>query len=264
MTAPGHTSGEAHFENRDRASSFGANAEIYDETRPHYPDAMLDELMAGQPATVLDVGCGTGILGRALKARGASVLGVEPDDKMAEVARRHGLDVELGTFEDWDAAGRRFDLLVSGQAWHWVDPVLGAAKSSLVVRPGGCVVLTWNDAVMPAALQGVLDAIYASHAPVEVAPTVRHRPSDWLREGGSEAVFAARDDFEAPEHATYPWDREYTGDEWLRQLETHSDHALMDPDARRVLLDAVRAAIDRAGGSFTMHYDCRATSFARR
>jgi SAM-dependent methyltransferase len=252
------------FDLQARASSFGKNAELYDATRPDYPAALLDDLVAGGPRRVLDVGCGTGILGRALRARGAGVLGVEPDDLMAAVARRHGLDVEPGTFEAWDDAGRRFDLLVAGQAWHWVDPVAGAAKAALVVVPGGRVVLAWNDAVMPETLRAALDGVYARHAPPGVTPTVRHRPSDWLRDGGSEAVFAALDAFEVPERKTYAWDRTYTTDQWRQQLETHSDHALMASDARRALLDAVGSAIDDAGGSFAMHYDCRATTFRRR
>jgi SAM-dependent methyltransferase len=264
MTGAGTPGDEPHFDNRARASSFGANAELYDETRPRYPEALLDALMAPRPSHVLDVGCGTGILGRALLARGASVLGVEPDAKMAEVAQRHGLDVELGAFEGWDDKGRRFHLLVAGQAWHWVDPIAGAARAAGVVAPGGRVVLAWNHAVMPAALRSTLDDVYARHAPEQVSPTVLHRPTDPQRKGGSEAAFAVRDEFDAAEHATYPWDCEYSKAEWLRQLETHSDHALMDPSARRVLLDAVGAAIDEAGGSFTMHYDCHATTHPRR
>ena len=263
MTGTEDTSDDAELEYRARASSFGANAELYNETRPGYPVDLLGALLARRPASVLDVGCGTGILGRALQKRGASVLGVEPDDKMADVARRHGLTVELGTFEDWDDEGRRFDLLVAGQAWHWVDPVVGARRAAVVVSPGGCVVLAWNDAVMPAAVRDVLDDVYARLAPPSVTPTVRHRPSDWLRDGGSEAAFAALDEFDAPGHATYPWDREYTTAQWLWQLETHSDHALMDAGARRALLDAVGEAIELGGGSFTMHYDCRATTFPR-
>ena len=264
MTGADRPGDDAQREYLARASSFGANAELYDETRPDYPAALHDALMSRRPASVLDVGCGTGILGRELLARGAAVLGVEPDDKMAEVARRHGLVVELGAFEDWDDAGRRFDLLVSGQAWHWVDPVLGAARAAVVVAPGGRVVLAWNDAVMPASLRTTLDDVYARLAPERVAPTIRHRPSDWLRDGGSEAAFVALDEFDAEAHATYPWDREYTTAAWLRQLETHSDHAVMEPAARRTLLDAVGKVIDDGGGSFTMHYDCRATTFPRR
>ena len=51
---------------------------------------------------MLDVGCGTGKVARELSARGLEVLGVELDERMAAIARGHGIEVELGAFEDWD------------------------------------------------------------------------------------------------------------------------------------------------------------------
>ena len=107
---------------RDRAASFGSLAEQYDRFRPSYPRALIDDLVALGPGKVLDVGCGTGKVARALTDRGVDVLGVEPDERMARVARRHGIPVELASFETWDPAGRTFDLLTAGHAWHWVDP----------------------------------------------------------------------------------------------------------------------------------------------
>jgi hypothetical protein len=44
------------------------------------------------------------------------VLGVDPDERMAGFARRRGLEVEVATFEDWDAAGRVFDTVIAAQA----------------------------------------------------------------------------------------------------------------------------------------------------
>ncbi len=43
----------------------------------------------------------------------------------------------MAAFEAWDPAGREFDAVISGQSWHWVDPVAGAAKAAQVLRPGG-------------------------------------------------------------------------------------------------------------------------------
>ena len=80
---------------RARAGSFGMDAEAYDRHRPSYPAVVVDVLLAGDTHAVVDVGCGTGKLGRLLAERGADVVGVEPDERMAEVARRHGLAVEV-------------------------------------------------------------------------------------------------------------------------------------------------------------------------
>src|SRR5580698_1133002 len=119
---------------RQMAESFGVDAERYDRTRPRYPDALVERIVAASPGPdILDVGCGTGIEARQFQAVGGKVLGVEPDARMADFARRSGVGVEVATFEGWDAAGREFDAVVAGTAWHWVDPVAGAAKAARVL-----------------------------------------------------------------------------------------------------------------------------------
>ncbi len=86
---------------------FGQDAVRYDRARPSYPTALIDDLVSDEPGRVLDVGCGTGKAARLFAARGCQVLGVEPDDRMAAVARSYGIPVEVATFEAWDPAGRR-------------------------------------------------------------------------------------------------------------------------------------------------------------
>ena len=81
---------------------------------------------------------------RELIARGLDVLGVELDERMAGIAREHGVEVELGAFETWDDRGRTFDLITCGDAWHWIDPVRGWRKIGRVLRPGGTVARFWN------------------------------------------------------------------------------------------------------------------------
>ena len=110
----------------------------YDRARPRYPDALIQRVIGASPGVeFLDVGCGTGIGARQYRAAGVTVLGVDPDPRMAEVAGRTGIEVEIGNFETWDPSGRSFDAVVAGQAWHWVDPVLGAGKAAQVLRPHG-------------------------------------------------------------------------------------------------------------------------------
>lgn len=95
---------------REVAESFGSDPERYERARPGYPDAMVNRIVAASLGPdVLDVGCGTGIAARQLQAAGCRVLGVDPDARMADLARRHGVDVEVAAFEAWDPAGRDFD-----------------------------------------------------------------------------------------------------------------------------------------------------------
>ena len=92
---------------RQVAESFGSDAERYDRARPGYPDAMVEVIVAASPGPgVLDVGCGTGIAARQFQAIGCRVLGVEPDARMADLARRFGVEVEVAKFEAWESVGR--------------------------------------------------------------------------------------------------------------------------------------------------------------
>jgi SAM-dependent methyltransferase len=264
VSEPASEDDEGLHGNRARASSFGANAELYDRTRPRYPDAMVEDLLGGAQLRVLDVGCGTGLLGRSFVERGCRVVGVEPDGQMAAVARRHGLSVEEAAFEAWDAAGRRFELLVAGQSWHWVDPTRGADKAAEVVTADGTVACAWNVGGIDDDLGDALNAVYDACAPGQARPLVPHRRGDRSEPNAPERAFVATGAFDGPEHRTYEWAHDYTTAAWLARLETHSDHALMAPDDRAKLLQAVGEVLDAHGGVFTMRYTCEVTRFVRR
>src|ERR1700728_3849948 len=152
---------------QERSRLFGQQAEAYDRFRPSYPDAVIDEMLGPLPAglEVLDVGCGTGIASRQIAQRGAKVLGVELAPGMAEIARHHGIDVEIAAFEGWDAAGRTFDRVTSAQAWHWLDLPIATAKAASVLRPGGTLGLIWNAGYQPDELADALEGVYESVVP---------------------------------------------------------------------------------------------------
>src|ERR1700684_3523930 len=111
---------------RQVAESFGIDADRYDRARPAYPDELIQRVIAASPGTdFLDVGCGTGIGARQYRASGIHVLGVDVDTRMAEFARRTGIEVEIGKFEEWDPRGRSFDAVVAGGAGRWGGPGVG-------------------------------------------------------------------------------------------------------------------------------------------
>jgi hypothetical protein len=81
------------------------------------------------------------------------------------------------------------------------------------------------------------------------------------RAGDPAAVFSEVADqlrrtgqFRESQLESFPWRRTYTRDEWVDELQSHSDHAALAPDLRQRLLDAVGATIDEFGGRFDMAY----------
>ena len=93
---------------------------------------------------MLDVGAGTGIASAQLADRGADVLAVEPDARMAELLGQKGIPAEVATFEQWDPDGRRFDLVVFAASFHWVDPDVALPKVRELLTARGRLAMLWN------------------------------------------------------------------------------------------------------------------------
>jgi len=243
---------------REIAESFGTDAQRYERTRPGYPDAMVDAILAATPGhRVLDVGTGTGISARGFHQRGCQVLGVEPDEEMARVARHSGLDVEIATFEDWDPAGRVFDLVIAGQAWHWVNPVAGASKATHVLDPAGRIALFWNAMAFPAALAPGFAAVYRRVLPdFPFFQSGMPSGTESYTPLTAKAVAGIRQTqrFTDPEQWRFDWERAYTTEQWLDTVPTFGGHSRIPPEKLGELLEELGHLIDDAGGTFTMGY----------
>jgi hypothetical protein len=61
----------------------------------------------------------------------------------------------------------------------------------------------------------------------------------------------------------FGWDRRYARDQWLDQVPTLGPHTRLPPATLEDLLAGIGAAIDAAGGSFTMQYTTVAVTAAR-
>ena len=240
--------------NRMRAESFGAIAGLYDLARPSYPGELVAALLEGGARSVLDVGCGTGIAATLFAASGSEVLGVEIDERMAAVATAKGVEVEVAQFERWDDRGRRFDLVISAQAWHWVAPRAGAAHAGRVLAAGGTFGAFWNLARPPREVCEALAPVYARLAP-EIESYAPASVKDRGRAADTALGLAACGAFEPAAESWFAWARSYDSAAWVDLVSTHSDHQTLPPDRRERLLAAVGDAIQAVGGAFEMRYE---------
>lgn len=108
--------------------------------------AVIDAV-APSAQTVLDVGCGTGLLLEQLAAAksGATLLGVDPAHAMLEQARARAqgrFEVIEGRAEGLPVPNSSQDLILSVLSFdHWADQEAGLAEVRRVLRPGGVVVI---------------------------------------------------------------------------------------------------------------------------
>jgi SAM-dependent methyltransferase len=240
---------------RRRGRVFGEVAQAYDEARAEYPAALVDVVLdfaGGRPASVVEVGAGTGKATAAFAGRGLAVRCVEPDVQMAAVLRarfadRPGIVVDLCPFEEWTAPAGGVDLLYCAQAWHWVDARRRWCRAYDVLRPGGALAVFGHSyRLVDAALERDLDAVYATHAP-ELREDPAARVADvadvWFAaemRGFGRFVDLRAEGF----HTVVP----YPTRRYVALLGTFSGHRMLEPGRRAALFGAVAAVADAHGG----------------
>jgi SAM-dependent methyltransferase len=238
-------------------TGFGADARRYHRARPSYPAELVRQVVStisGPERTVVDVGTGTGIAATLFRQAGCSVLGVEPDEQMALLAREAGVELEVARFEEWDLAGRLFWAVVAAQSWHWVDMAAGAAKAASALRPGGRLTVWWNSSMPPAEVNEAIGAVYRKAMPeVPAMADGMPGPEGYRRlcEKAAERMTAAGGFGEA-EYWRFDRARDYATAEWLDVVPTFGGWGRIPPAKQQEILAGVGAAIDASGGELTM------------
>lgn len=156
MTRP---RGDPPLHDLEPTRRFTDRAADYVRFRPDYPAAAIDCILAGlvpgEPAAggsaprapiAADVGAGTGISARQLAARGVRVVAVEPNAAMRAAAEPHPLVAwREGTAEATGLGAESADLLLCAQAFHWFRQREAVAEFHRILRPGGRLVIMWNN-----------------------------------------------------------------------------------------------------------------------
>jgi len=253
---------------RSRGRVFGEVAELYDATRPGYPDELVTEVLAyaalgGRAA--LEVGAGTGKATVPFAASGTALVCVEPDRRMAEVLRRNtaswpGVEVRVGPFEEWRPDGRRFGLVLAATSWHWLDPGRRWDLVHEALVPGGAVALFWNlQGVRDAGLHAALSEVDRRHGMVntphgEPASSFGEVPGDWGAIPGSWPEDECRRDgrFTDLRASRFRRNRHYDTDRYVGYLASLSSFRVLPADRRDRILAETARVLDAHGGGIDM------------
>jgi SAM-dependent methyltransferase len=144
----------------DAKQRFSTRVADYVRYRPSYPAALLDLLRSEcglRPGHVIaDIGSGTGFLSELFLKNGNRVYGIEPNKDMRQAGEEYlasydGFSSIDGSAEATTLDDSSVDFVAAGQSFHWFEPDSTRREFARILKPGGWVVIAWNDRRMEEA-----------------------------------------------------------------------------------------------------------------
>lgn len=139
--------------NREEGRTFEKISSLYDRARISYPTQLIDDIVTYSGirpnGRILDVGCGTGQVTLLFAQRGYYVIGLDVGKEMIDVAKEKcssfpKISFKVGTFENITFSDASLDIIISGMAWHWINPESREEKAYRILRSGGTLALFWS------------------------------------------------------------------------------------------------------------------------
>ena len=136
---------------------FSSRVDTYVRFRPSYPNQIIEilglECGLTRHSVIADIASGTGIFTCLLLEHGNRVHGVEPNAEMRAageefLAKYPKFTSVNGTAEATTLPDKSVDLITCAQAARWFVREKAMPEFQRILRPGGYLVLIWNDRKM--------------------------------------------------------------------------------------------------------------------
>jgi len=169
---------------------FDEAALLYDEMRPKYPEELIKDVinLSGIPekGSILEVGCGTGQATLPFASNGYQMTCLDIGENLIEVAKRklrsYEVDFYVTSFEEWTPS-KKYDLLISATAFHWINPAERYRLAYQVIKDDGWIVLFWNKHPTPyTGFFAEVQKVYNDIVPEWRNPNESPTTEEWIHE----------------------------------------------------------------------------------
>ena len=179
---------------------FGSTAELYQQVRPNYPQALVSWLQQDLGLTpksvAIDLGAGTGKFIPYLKQATPNIIAVEPIPAMLEQLKMVHPDVRTlqASSHKMPLSPHSIDAILCAQSFHWFADLPTLKEMRRILKSQGHLGMIWNqrDITVP-WVQALADTI----APYE-ADTPRFHSAEWQK------VFAQQHLFDFVSEQSFP------------------------------------------------------------
>ena len=245
--------------------TFNRVADLYDRNRPGYPPEVFDDvarIAAIEPGSrLLEIGCGTGHATLPFAQRGCQIDCIELGENMAAIARRRlatfpRVSITVTDFDSF-ATPNRYHLIYAATAYHWLNPQTRVARLAQLLEPDGWLAVWRNHHARTSGASSDFYAaaqdIYDREAPALAAKFCGLLTPDRIPQPEADEWHASGL-FSAVHTRTYLWSRDYSAEQYVQMLETHSDHQLLSEETRATLFNQLTQLAEDFGGVVTREY----------
>ncbi len=139
-----------------------------------YGQGVIDLIDFNGKSTAIDLGCGNGVLTKALKEKGLSVTGIDSSEEQLRIARELYPDISFIAADAVSLSVRNpVDIVFSNAVFHWIDKdkqqtMLSSISRSL--KEGGQLVFEMGGHGNNSLIHSALSDVFERHGYIYIMP----------------------------------------------------------------------------------------------
>lgn len=244
--------------NYNRKNSFDDNAEAYDKYRSGYSHEVINDIIELSGITaedkILEIGCGTGQITIDFLSRGYGITAIEKGRELARITAKkfagyNNFKIVNSSFEEFETTDK-FKLVLSAQAFHWIDKDTGIDKTINLLNRSGSAALVWKiDVSQDTEFYNDTNKVYGKYFPKdEKQPYLQEKVDEY------EFLLKNRKELTGFIKKEYYTDKLFAKEQYIGLLKTDSLLSKLTAVNREKFLNEISSVIDAHGNRVKRYY----------